>query len=188
MRKIMDSLTLLTTRRSEKKLIEPAPNKSQLEKMFQAALHAPDHGKLRPYRFVVIEKHKLPNLVDLLKQAVVELDLGEERIKKAESFANKAPMIIAVIAKTDHSVKKVPGWEQMLTAGCATYALQLAANAQGFANVWVTGPWVEAEALKKGLNCTSNDKIIALVLLGTEQDKLEREHKAINIEDFVDYL
>ncbi|TCK01658.1 nitroreductase [Volucribacter psittacicida] len=184
----MDLLTLLTTRRSEKKLIAPAPNAEQLENMFQAALHVPDHGKLRPYRFVVIEKEGLAKLVNLLKQAVVELELGEERIKKAESFADKAPMIIAVVAKIDHTVKKVPGWEQMLTAGCATYALQLAANAQGFANVWVTGPWIDAEALRQAFGCQEQDKIVALMLVGTEQEKSEREIKALDVKEFISYL
>lgn len=184
----MDLLTLLTTRRSEKKLIAPAPNAEQLENMFQAALHVPDHGKLRPYRFVVIEKEGLAKLVDLLKQAVVELELGEERIKKAESFADKAPMIIAVVAKIDHTIKKVPGWEQMLTAGCATYALQLAANAQGFANVWVTGPWIDAEALRQAFGCQEQDKIVALMLVGTEQEKSERETKALDVKEFISYL
>ena len=58
----MDTLTLLTTRRSNKKLIAPAPNKEQLEKIFQAALRAPDHGKLQPYHFVVIEHEGLNKL------------------------------------------------------------------------------------------------------------------------------
>ena len=74
----------------------------------------------------------LSKLENLLKAAVTEFNLGEERLKKAENFARRAPMVIAVIAKINHEVAKVPGWEQMLTAGAATYALQLAGNALGF--------------------------------------------------------
>ena len=128
----MDALTLLTQRKSNKKLTAPAPSQVQLEQMFQAALHAPDHGKLEPYHFVVIQGTGLSKLESLLKAAVTEFDLGEERLKKAENFARRAPMVIAVIAKINHEVKKVPGWEQMLTAGAATYAIQLAGNALGF--------------------------------------------------------
>ena len=122
----MDALTLLTQRKSNKKLTAPAPSQVQLEQMFQAALHAPDHGKLEPYHFVVIQGTGLSKLESLLKAAVAEFELGEERLKKAENFARRAPMVIAVIAKINHEVKKVPGWEQMLTAGAATYAIQLA--------------------------------------------------------------
>ena len=110
----MDALTLLTQRKSNKKLTAPAPSQVQLEQMFQAALHAPDHGKLEPYHFVVIQGTGLSKLESLLKAAVTEFDLGEERLKKAENFARRAPMVIAVIAKINHEVKKVPGWEQML--------------------------------------------------------------------------
>ena len=66
----MDALKLLTERYSEKKLSAPAPNKDQLAQIFQAALHAPDHGKLHPYRFVVIEEDKMATFGDLLKSAV----------------------------------------------------------------------------------------------------------------------
>ena len=66
----MDALQLLTERSSQKKLNEPAPNEQQLNQIFQATLRAPDHGKLQPYRFVVIEKEKMATFGDLLKSAV----------------------------------------------------------------------------------------------------------------------
>ncbi len=127
----MDALQLLTERSSEKKLNAPAPTPQQLDLIFQAALRAPDHGKLQPYRFIVIEQAKMNNFSELLKDAVQEFDLGEERLKKAENLATRAPMIIGVVAKLDTSIKKVPEWEQLLCAGCATYAIQLASNALG---------------------------------------------------------
>lgn len=184
----MDAIDLLLHRRSEKKLSAPAPQGEQLNTILQAALRAPDHGKLQPYRFTVIQGEGLITLSELLKNAVEELALGDERIKKAESFANRAPMIIAVVAKLDPHIKKVPAWEQMLCAGCATYAMQLAANAQGFANVWVTGPWLEGTALRQALHCENNDKIIALLMLGTAAEKAERVHKATELENFVTFL
>ena len=75
----MDALKLLTERYSEKKLSAPAPDKHQLTQMFQAALRSPDHGRLQPYRFIVIEQDKMTELSRLLKSAVHELNLGEER-------------------------------------------------------------------------------------------------------------
>ncbi|CAM3777624.1 NAD(P)H nitroreductase [Avibacterium endocarditidis] len=184
----MDALTLLTSRRSNKKLFAPAPNQAQLEQIFQAALHVPDHGRLQPYRFVVIEKDGLNKLGGLLKSAVQELNLGEERLKKAENLPNRAPMIIAVIAKIQKDIAKVPAWEQMLTAGCATYAMQLAANAQGFDNVWVTGPWVDGSELRQALQCDQNDKVVAFIMLGTGKEKASREPKQIDLANFVSYL
>ena len=180
----MDALTLLTQRKSNKKLTAPAPSQVQLEQMFQAALHAPDHGKLEPYHFVVIQGTGLSKLESLLKAAVAEFELGEERLKKAENFARRAPMVIAVIAKINHEVKKVPGWEQMLTAGAATYAIQLTGNALGFESFWATGPLVEGREFV----CGKNDKIVALLQIGTAAEKLERDCKPKDLSRFVNHL
>ncbi|MFC2436777.1 MAG: nitroreductase family protein [Aggregatibacter sp.] len=181
----MDALKLLTERYSEKKLSAPAPNKDQLAQIFQAALHAPDHGKLHPYRFVVIEEDKMATFGDLLKSAVHELNLGEERLKKAENLAGRAPMVIGVVAKLDPTIKKVPEWEQLLCAGCATYAIQLAANALGFKNVWVSGPWLDGSDLRQAFQCDTADKIIGFLMIGSAEDKLEREKKTLNLDDLV---
>ena len=181
----MDALKLLTERYSEKKLSAPAPNKDQLAQIFQAALLEPDHGKLRPYRFVVIEEEKMTTFGGLLKSAVHELNLGEERLKKAENLAGRAPMVIGVVAKLDPTIKKVPEWEQLLCAGCATYAIQLAANALGFKNVWVSGPWLDGSDLRQAFQCDTSDKIIGFLMIGSAEDKLEREKKTLNLDDLV---
>ena len=184
----MDALTLLTTRKSNKKLTAPAPNAEQLEQIFQAAMRAPDHGKLKPYHFVVMENEGLNKLEKLLKAAVIEFDLGEERLKKAENLAHRAPMVIGVVAKVDPTIAKVPGWEQMLSAGCATYGIQLAAQAQGFDNVWISGKWINGTALREAFGCREQDRVIALVMIGTSIEKAERECRVIDIKDFVTYL
>ncbi|OBW95192.1 NAD(P)H nitroreductase [Gallibacterium salpingitidis] len=186
----MDALDLLLHRHSEKNLIAPAPTPQELETIFQATRRVPDHGKLTPYRFVVMEKEGLQKLGDLLKEAVVELNLGEERLAKAAGFPERAPMFVAVIAEINKEIKKVPAWEQMLSAGCAAYAFQLAANALGYANVWVTGPWIDGSALRQAFGCREHDKVVALIMLGTAQDKTPRPIKEYNKDkdNFVTYL
>ncbi|VEG70548.1 nitroreductase-like protein [[Pasteurella] aerogenes] len=184
----MDTLQLLTTRHSEKQLSAPAPNKAQLEQLFQAASHAPDHGKLQPYRFIVMENAGMEKLGELLKSAVIEFNLGEDRLKKAEKLVKRAPMCIGVIAKIDKTIAKVPAWEQMLAAGCSAYAIQLAANAQGFANVWVTGSWIDGSDLRNAFGCEENDKIIALLMIGTAEEKITREPRPFKFDEFVQYL
>lgn len=184
----MDALQLLTSRRSEKKLIAPAPTSEELEQMFQAALQVPDHGHLQPYRFIVIENEGLERLEKLLKDVVFEFDLGEERIRKAENLAKRAPMVIGVVAKIRRDIEKVPAWEQMLTAGCSTYALQLASNALGYANVWISGKWVDGAELRSAFNCENSDKVIGLLMIGTAEEKIIRERKQLDTSHFVTYL
>lgn len=97
-------------------------------------------------------------------------------------------MVIAVIAKINKALPKVPAWEQMLSAGCATYAIQLAANAQGFANVWITGKWVNGSKLRHAFDCAEHDKVIALLMLGSAEEKMDREKKSQDLSQFVSYL
>ncbi len=183
----MDTLTLLTSRRSQKKLGFPTPNKEQLEQIFQAALRAPDHGKLKPYQFVVIEKEGLVKLGNLLLDACEELQLDEKAQQKAQGLAPNTPMMIVVIAKIDPNIAKVPDWEQLLCAGSATYAMQLAANSLGFDNVWLTGKWLAGSSLRQAFNCGENDKIIALLKIGTAPDKIEREIRPVDSSEFVTF-
>lgn len=183
----MDALELLLNRRSHKKLTHPAPQGEQLDNILQAAMHAPDHGRLKPYKFIVIEGAGLETLGELFKETVVEFDLGDEKLQKAEELSQRAPMIIAVIAKLDSSIAKVPTWEQMLAAGTATYAMQLAANAQGFDNVWITGNWVKGGALRDAFNCEEDDQVIALLMLGTAEGQ-KATAQVVDYRDYVDYL
>ena len=85
----------------------------------------------------------------ILKAAAIEFEMDEKNAAKADKLANQAPMVIGVVAKLDHESVKVPIWEQIVCAGCATYAMQLAANAQGFDTVWITKKWVESTAIRE---------------------------------------
>ncbi|TLU75112.1 nitroreductase family protein [Mannheimia varigena] len=184
----MQALDLLLHRRSSKKFGETAPTSKQLEQILQAGLRAPDHGKLKPYRFVVIEKSGMPQLCEHFKSAVEEFEMGEERLKKAEKLANQAPMIIGVVAKLDHTIAKVPAWEQMITAGCAGYGIQLAANALGFDTVWISNKWINGSALRSAFGCQENDKIIGLIMLGSPLEGGIARADAENLDGFVSYI
>ncbi|TDQ59000.1 nitroreductase [Mesocricetibacter intestinalis] len=187
----MDTLTLLNSRRSVKNLTAPGPNPEQLAHILQAALHVPDHGKLHPYRFIVIQNESMDKFETLLKQAAVEFNMDENSSKKIERIARQTPLVIAVVAKIDPNIGKVPPAEQLLSAGCAAYSIQLAANALGFDNVWISGKWVKGSALRKACACSEQDEIIALLRIGSDKDKdekIERERKNADLNRLVSYL
>lgn len=148
----MPVLTLLTTRRSAKKLQTPAPDAAQIDTMLQAATQVPDHGRLTPYRFIIISSEK------------AHKKLGKALRKKGKPLA---PLVIAVIASPQSGKK--PEWEQKLTAGCAAYAIQLAAQAQGYASFWLTGKAAAGKKLRKACECKKHEKIIALLLIGSSE-------------------
>lgn len=163
-----DILTLLTTRRSNRELGLPAPDELQTDTILQAATQVPDHGKLQPWRFIVIHTEEgRRRLHTVLENAAKALNLGEETEAKAKTVAYFAPLILAVIASPK---KGKPEWEQQMSAASAAYAAQLAAKAQGFDSVWITGLWVNTDGLRAAFDCTEQEKIIGLVMIGTAQN------------------
>lgn len=161
----MDMLELLTTRRSTKNLAAPAPDELQLDIILQAATQVPDHGGLTPYRFIAIHSDEgMARFRERLITTATELNMGEKTLEKAKRVGHMAPMVLAVIASPKEGK---PEWEQTLSAGCAAYAAQLAAKAQGFDNVWISGLWVNAPQMKAAFECSEKEKIIGLILIGT---------------------
>lgn len=184
----MHALDLLQHRRSSKKFGDLAPTNEQLTHMFKAALRAPDHGKLKPYRFVVIRD--LAQFQSALIAAALEFQQGEAGLTKAEKLSQRAPCVVAAVAKLNDQIEKIPVWEQQISAGCATYGLQLAANALGFDTVWISKHWVKGEAMRRMLACQPNEQIIGLIMIGSplEKDHINRTAETEDITPFVDYL
>ncbi|QHM71192.1 NAD(P)H nitroreductase [Mixta intestinalis] len=166
----MEALHLLVNRRSASRLTEPAPAGEALENILRAAMRAPDHGTLQPWRFHIIEKEGLERFSQLLEQAARDGDQDEKAIEKAKQAPFRAPMIITVVAHCeDHP--KVPRWEQLLSAGCAVMAMQMAAMAQGFNGIWRSGAWTDNDAVRKAFHCREQDAIVGFLYLGTPQLK-----------------
>lgn len=184
----MNTLDLLQRRRSCKKFGDTAPSREQLDQMFKAALRAPDHGRLKPYRFVVIEDRV--KFKQCLLDTVAEFELGEHGLGKAEKLSKQSPCVVAVIAKLDDQNPKVPVWEQQVCAGCATYGLQLAANVLGFETVWISKHWVKSQSIRQALRCADHEQIIGLVMIGSPLEKTEitTASETEETDGFISYL
>lgn len=182
----MQAIELLHNRVSCAQLSAPAPSAQQLEIMYQAAARAPDHGCLKPWRLIVLEAEQLVKLgaVFLQVQLAKAPDMAIEKQQKIATKTLRAPMIIAVIA-TVTAHPKVPEIEQLLSAGCAAHALELAAFAQGFGAMWRSGSLMFDESVKSSLKLSSNEQIIGFLYLGTP--KKFRASSAVNSSDFVSY-
>lgn len=164
----MDALHLLQNRTSTPALSAPAPSATQLEQMFLAAARAPDHGALKPYRFLTIEGAGLERLGQLyLKAAMAKTpDLSEAAQERFIAMPLRAPMIVVAIAvKTEHP--KVPFAEQVMTAACATHGLIQAAYAMGVGAMWRTGDITHDSLVRSGLGVQAHEEIIGFVYMGT---------------------
>lgn len=165
------SLEFLQRRLSvtSRQLGEPAPTSAQLDDLLGTAIRVPDHGKLIPFRLLLIRGEERTRLGSELAQIHLrnEPDVPSAALDKDRDRFTHAPLIIAVIAKVDPNHPKVPAQEQILSAGCVAYNLLLGAQALGFGAQWLTG-WAaydrDAAAL---LGLSENEHVVAFVHVGT---------------------
>lgn len=160
------------TRRSGKArdMIAPGPDAAQLRRILGAAIRVPDHGKLAPWRFVVVAPDQRDALADLLHRAYSETrpEPGRQELASIEEFARQAPALVVAISCPD-AQSAIPVWEQELSAGAACMNLLAAAHAEGFVGSWLTG-WaaysdtVRAAFAPKG---RPESKIAGFIFLGT---------------------
>ena len=181
----MEALDALLNRVSAPRLLDPAPTAEQREVLFAAALRAPDHGQLRPYRFLTVEGEARNQLGEILAQAVQGQggEVTQAALDKARAMPLRAPLVVVVVARLQEHFK-VPKSEQLITAGCAAYAIELAAFAQGIGAVWRTGELSYNAHVAKGLGLEDGEEVVAFLYLGTPQNEL-RDAPKVNSAEFV---
>ncbi|MNF60448.1 putative NAD(P)H nitroreductase YdjA [compost metagenome] len=164
----MEALDALLNRVSLGRLQEPAPDAAQRELLFRAALRAPDHGYLRPWRFLTIEGEARAKLGELFVSALLAKDpqAPEAAITKTGAMPLRAPLMVVVIA-TLQAGHKVPEVEQLLSAGCAAHGILLAAHAQGLGAMWRTGEMAYDRNVAAGLGLGEQERIVGFLYLGS---------------------
>jgi nitroreductase len=158
-----ETLELLALRRSTKviHLAEPGPDAGQLDALLRLAVRVPDHGKLGPWRFVVIEGEARARAGK--KLAALQDDAQSK--DAARITFTRAPLCVMVVS-TAASHPKIPEWEQVLSAGAVCNALLLAAHAMGFGGCWLTGwPCYEPSA-RAALGLAEHERIAGFIHLG----------------------
>lgn len=161
-------LHALLTRRSvkPKHLTAPAPTADVLATAARAALRAPDHDGLTPYRFVAIREEDREKLADLFEAAARAKTDDEEKIAKTRSKAKKGPAIVAFVfsPKTESPVSET---EQLLTAGAALEQFLLALKAQGFGGIVLSGSALEDAGVQAAFVKAPGEKLVAWSTCGT---------------------
>jgi nitroreductase len=163
----MDAYEALVTRVSPKELGEPAPDDTTLRKIVAAALRAPDHGRLRPWRFISIRGEGRNRLGDVLAASLSQRDpnAGAE-LERERQKALRAPLVLVVAAHITPS-PKIPPVEQLLSAGAAAQNIMLACHALGYAAVWKTGAPAYDSGVKEALGLEAADEIAGFLYIGT---------------------
>ncbi len=164
---------LLATRRSGKArdMTAPGPDAEALAAILATASRVPDHGKLAPWRFVVIDdRDAFARLLDGAYRTS-KPDAGRLEIEAVAQFAGFAPCLVAVMSRVDPA-SHIPAWEQELSAGAAVMQLLNAAHARGFVGNWLTGWASYSDAVAAAL-CQPGERLAGFVFIGTQARPLE---------------
>ncbi|MFA3918953.1 nitroreductase family protein [Ruegeria hyattellae] len=166
-------LDFLQSRRSRpaKTLVAPAPTRAALMPLLTAAARSPDHGKLEPWRFVVLEQGAMHRLAELTAQRGEALGKSAEDIAKGRSQFDQGILAVAVIEVQKPS-EKIPAIEQSYSAGAVCLALLNAALASGWGANWLSGwPSHDRGFCKAGLGLAENERIAGFIHIATEGSK-----------------
>lgn len=164
------ALEFLLTRRSRpaKTLKAPVPDRAALEVLLTAAARTPDHGKLEPWRFIVIEKGAMARMADVAEARGVALGLDPEQVAKGRGQFDQGHLAVAVIEVQKPS-PKIPALEQTYAAGAVCLALLNAALASGWGANWLSGwPSHDRGFMQDALGLAGNEYIAGFIHIATE--------------------
>ena len=164
------ALAALLTRRSvpAEYLGAPGPDAAQIASAIDAALRAPDHGRVQPWRFRLIQGTARAALAELLVAATLarEPASGAAQLEKLRRRALQAPLVIVASAAL-RAHPKVPECEQLLSAGAGVMNLLNAFHAQGFGAIWLTGPNAYDPAVARALGCLDTERLLGFLYVGS---------------------
>jgi len=165
-------LQTLLSRQSHWPLTSPGPDDEALASIFDAALRAPDHGNLRPWRFVVVRGEARAALGEVLVDMACARSPDEPRAAHAHRGrkALAAPVIIALGAALDDG-STVPEVEQLLSVGAATMNMLNAIHTLGYGGFWATGPDSYDKTMHAALGLQSTERLLGFLFVGTPQSK-----------------
>jgi nitroreductase len=176
-RRVPEAVESLLSRASALTLKEPGPTADDLRLILTAATRAPDHGKLQPWRFIVLEGEARDRFGDVMAQTLRarEPDIADADVQRERNKVFRAPAIVVAGA---HVVahKKIPAFEQIVAVAAAVQNMILAAHALGYGTMWKTGEPAYDETVKTFFGFEPRDALLGFVYLGTT-DAAPKEYR-----------
>ena len=182
----METLEAIQTRNSVPLLTDPAPTSEEMSEVYKGALRAPDHARLRPWKFIEVRGDSRDKLAKIFIDTATALnsDLSEKEISKLEKAPHRAPMVI-ILAANIKEHPKVPEIEQIISLGAAAQNILLGIHEIGYSAVWRTGNMAFNPEITKFLGLEENFKIIGYLYVGTSTGK-EKPIPELEIQDFLE--
>jgi len=165
------ALELITTRQniSPRRLFAPGPDEAQVDTMFRAAAAAPDHGEIRPWRFVLVPSDKRHLLADVFAQALIERDAEAtaEQIENAREKAFRAPFLALAIARLGPCEPDIEPLERMVSMGAAVQNFLLCAHSLGFGSSLTSGQAMRSLPLRQLFQMSEGEQAVCCINVGT---------------------
>lgn len=181
----MTNIDFLLSRFSSGALKAPMPNDQQLHQILSTAMRAPDHGRLRPWRFVVIPKEKRAEWLQSVEQSMTEPEYNypDSYIKKVQYNFSCAPMVIALGMRKITEKTSVSIDEQLMASSAAVMNILNAVHALGYAAKWVTGP-IDNKGVAAGLGFSDSYRMLGFLFIGTLCEA-EQAPPRLEVDDYV---
>ncbi|MDF7673793.1 nitroreductase [Acetobacteraceae bacterium ESL0709] len=181
------SLDMLLSRVSTDALQEPAPRGETLELILATALRAPDHGKLRPWRYIVVQGDQRPAFAREIVAALErrDPDVPDEKKQKILKRFSNAPALI-VLGMSLRMGHKIPESEQIMATAAGTMNILNGLYAEGFGGIWVSGAYCEEPELVRRLGLAPADRLAGILMVGTPKDA-GRKTRRPEIKDYMAY-
>lgn len=167
----MDALKAILGRRTvpPARMAGPGPDEAALDRLLAAAAAAPDHGRLRPWRFFLVRGEARRALGELIAASLraEQPDLDPAELDRQREAPLRAPLIVVAAALLEPKHPKIPEIEQIAAAAAAIQNLLLAAHAMGFVAKWATGRPAYSAGVRRGLGLRPEDRILGILYLGS---------------------
>lgn len=157
----MELVSAIRTRRSEYNLIDPAPSSDEFIRLLESASAAPDHGRLRPWRWILVRGHSRSAL-----GASFAAGCQESQSRQAAAHPLRAPLLATLVfcPCRDH---RIPVWEQLASACCVANSMMLLLHDRGYGSLWKTGPYAESADARIMLDLDWTESLLGWLYIGT---------------------
>jgi nitroreductase len=165
----MELFDAIASRSTAKSLSGPGPTAEQIARLLEAAGHAPDHGRLKPWRFIAVNGAERETLANAVAESRRDQNPGftDEQMQLEREKIKRSPSILVAACVVRKDIPKVPEIEQVIAAGAAVENLLLAATELGIGAMWKTGPAAYSARVKAALGLAADDHIVAILHLGS---------------------
>lgn len=173
----------IQNRVSSPRLKAPAPTDTELNEILLCAMRAPDHARLKPWKYHVVSGEGLMKLGEVFASCA-GVDAPQDKVEKCRNMPKRAPLMLVAVCEPQENAK-VPAMEQILAVGAGIQNMQIAINSLGYSSIWRTGDMAHAQAVKEYFGVSDSGEIVGFLYIGTAEKALQTP--SLSLDGYVQY-